>query len=671
MAEESRSGLVNFIETLFKDWKVARQETEVRWEEDLSNFLAEDSRKWKKKDAGTEDPKDSWRSKVFVRMTKQKVVMSYSFLNDMIFQNGKLPFMFKPNKKSYQTPEDVAFAQYACEEMKKEVDSQLADCKADRHFMKGTFSMALYGECCLCSPAFDLVEKKHWQVSAAEGYEDDPEYQSYEKEVVSEEQPCVKYKSIWNIFPDPEYTDIQRGRGVIDRDMLSPFDLRKLKGRPGYDGDAIDSVISSNRSSSIGEESETLPPNLRDIQNANRTIKVLNFWGRVPKDYFEETPDIKASTPKNQFDLTIPEDMGDDIEVNVVIANSVIIRAVVNEDGRRPYHICRFEEILDEIHGIGMARNLQDAQLIVTGAYRNLIDNVALTGNVMGAVDEDSLAPGETMDFYPGKIFKTIGGTDVRKAFQQLRLDPAIAELLELIGLAERYGDEESQMPKIMQGDVAEKKKPDTLGEMNLLYQNAGKYLGQVMRNIDEELIEPIAEDFYDVNMMRPEMQHLHGDYTVHALGFSSFQTKVVKMTALKNFLGVLLLHEATIQEAKFRPILEEMGKALDLDPDQFLYTEEEKMQIQEMQKQARMEEMQMQIELGKAQVQAEADAEMQKAEHKAEIDDVMDDEKLERDLVKDDKKLRGDLAKGALKMHTEIAKVQAKPKPMNGGTKK
>jgi hypothetical protein len=641
MAEEPRkTTLWGYLEQMYQDWGEHRKDKEIEWQEDLDNFLAaEETSKWKSKDAVKKKKEDEWKSSVFVRVVKEKVVMAYTFLNDLVLQGGEIPFMLKPNEESYSV-EEMELAQDHAKNMRKKIKDQLVEAKADRTFMKGTFSMALYGETWAKSPLFREVEKKRWRRSFAEGFEGDPDYQRFEQEVMVEIKPAIDYKSVWNMFMDPEYEDPQEGRGIIERDYISAYDLRQKKGKPGYNDDAIDKVIAENinRSNRGDDDTSSVAPFLRDINNPDRTIQYLEFWGRVPRKYLEDyQPDVKSeieTSASDVFNLSLVPEMGDDIEITMISCNETIVRILPNDSGKRPYRKVRFENMLDDIHGIGTARNVVDAQQIINGAYRNVIDNIALSGNVIIGLDSDSLAAGQSQNkkLYPGKQIRFKQGTDIRQAMGSITIQNVAGQLIELLGIAKQHSDEESMIPRIMQGDVAEKKKPDTLGEINLLFQNAGKYMGQVVKNIDEDYLEPIIEDIYDYNMMNPEFQQLQGDFTVHALGFNSFQSKVIKMQSLRQFLEILFVHDLLIQEAKFRPILEEMGKALDLDPEQYLYSDEEKAQMQELQAAAQEEEFQRQLQLAQAQLETEAEVEVEK-------EDQIGDNELQRDLIKQDQK--------------------------------
>ena len=116
--------------------------------------------------------------------------------------------------------------------------------------------------------------------------------------------------------------------------------------------------------------------------------------------------------------------------------------------------------------------------------------------------------------------------------------------------------------------------------------EQAGKYIGSVVRNIDTGLIEPLVEAFYDFNMNDPNVLLGKGSYVVKALGFTSFQDRVERITKLQQNLQLILSDPDLKAQSKLRWYLEEIAKALDLDPDQALKSPAETAQEQQQEQQ-------------------------------------------------------------------------------------
>jgi len=655
--DHTKTALCEYLTSMQREWATHRKDKEIEWEQNLNAFLAISDNTWKDKDTKKKKKGDEWRSDVFVRLTKVKVVMAAALICDMLFQGaGDLPFNLEVIKEEYEE-EEVELAEEAAKEMAETIRGQMQLAKVDRAFKKSILSMPLYGGGWL-KDNFETVERSGWRKNVPEGY---PEHGSYEKYEEEEEIPSEEYLSVWDMFPDPESDDEQSSRGNFERRMVSPFDLRKLMDEPGYDKEAIEEVIERNASkSATADDTSTLSPLLRNVANRRRGIKYLEFWGRVPINLLK-TFDAELSTDEdretkgllNTFDYEISDDTGEEVEAKIGIADDTIICMVANEGGRRPYHYAPYERILDSFHGIGTADNLRDSQTMVNSAVNAFADNKALSGNVVLGVIASQLAGKQSSKLKPGKVFKFNEGTNIQQAMQGIVIPDVGESLLSLVHLFERYGDEESQLPKIMQGEVAEKRKADTLGEMQILQSNAGKYMGQVMRNIDDELIEPIVMRYYDHNMMQGVNAEILGAFKARALGFSSYQNKVILAGAYMKFMQLATTHDAILEEVDVREILEQVGKAMDLDPKQVLLSEEEKMERSQGMQQAEEEAIESQVE----------------------TEDKVGDDQLERDMVleheKSENKKEEILVKGAIELDKERIKAAVQEKKAKEAAKK
>ena len=62
---------------------------------------------------------------------------------------------------------------------------------------------------------------------------------------------------------------------------------------------------------------------------------------------------------------------------------------------------------------------MADTQMLMNGFMRMSVDNAALSGNLLIEVDETNLVPGQSMDIYPGRVFR-----DSKEAQANLSLAP-------------------------------------------------------------------------------------------------------------------------------------------------------------------------------------------------------------------------------------------------------
>lgn len=633
------SGLGYYIkETLFGAWKKERQAIEFEMQTNLDAFNAVVTGDfWKQGEA------EGWRSDTFVQITKMKVMAAYSMVIDILLQGGKIPFTLKPSPWDMVVFEDLPEIQRkqiedAMDDMKGLIQQQLVDCHADRQLMKTVMSAAIYGET-YAKYFVHEVERTGFQQDSIR------QWAPYRNLVTS---PAFEYVSNWAIYRDLETEDLQAGQGIIQRSMISPYELRQKMGGGYWIDDAIERAIAEADEPSQtqgSKDTSTLPPGLRNIQHRFKTMEHLEFWGRAPRILVEQfEKELKRSTVKEasiqMFDFLDFEHDGDEVEIMAVMADDEVVRYSRNKPNSRPYYRTVWEIALDETSGTGVPKNLRSIQKVINGGVRAFEDNKKLSANVMAAVKRQFLPNWDGVIKPGAEIEISDECDDARKAIQQVVIQDVGQTLLDLIGIFERYADEASQLPKIMQGAMHEKQKPDTLGEISILQANAGKYLGGVIKNFDEGLIEPVVTDFYKYNMEDPGVKKGKGNYIAKPLGFTSFQNQVVRLHKLMQGLSLVMSSEVLMAETKVREVLEEIWKAFDIDTAQVMKTPEEKQA--EAQQRA---EMEAQAE-AKARRIVQEDAAMEEAakdrDHQRKMEEIQ--AKIQGDIQKVEEKFEGDL---------------------------
>ena len=370
---------------------------------------------------------------------------------------------------------------------------------------------------------------------------------------------------------------------------------------------------------------------MRDLSNRAKTVEVLEFWGRVPARIvadFEDTLKDRDQGPAS----TEYENDGDEIEIMAVVAGDEVIRYARNEPGHRPFYRSPWEINLDQPTGTGVADNLEGIQLVLNGMIRAFEDNKKLSGNVMVIANDAATGDWDGV-FKPGlKISASDTVDDVRKAIQQFIIQDVGDTLLSGIALYERYGDDASQMPKIMQGATLDKRKPDTFSEMNMLMQNAGKYVGGVIKNLDEGTLEPVTQDFFDYNMEDPDIERGKGNFIAKSLGFSSYQERVVRLNKIMQAMNIAMATPEMAKEVKMGDILKIVYDALDVDSAKVLKSAKEKAEELEAMANSparKIEEQIMALNLETAQLKNDL-ARAQIAKTEAETQSIQDGDTLD-----------------------------------------
>lgn len=624
------------------------------------------------------EAKEKWQSKTFVPVTKQKVVSAVALLSDILFQDGTLPFELLPDEESELALDDVPDEVQAEEE--KKADKQAADATARiRQMMRDgkmadvaralLWDAAIYGEW-YAQNTYRKVRKQRWRelppaVSVVPGMDSaelPPEIVGevdeaagiqavggFERVTETYSVPTVERVSPTEIYHEMETKDILSGTGVIRFDLVSPFQIREMLTYPGYIKAAVEEAMRDTgkwRDGSVESsvQDTDLPPVFRDIPYREKKVERLRFWGRVPREAaedFEESLDDKyrasyagAGNTGGQY-----YNLGDEVEIVAHVVNGFVVRYARVEPGERGILRGAWEDIPDCKFGWGVADNVSQAQAPLNSMVRKFEDNAYLGSSlILGVKESMAEMPNQEIKAGINRIPISESARSVNDAISQFAIADMTTGMLNGIALFERFVDEFSMLPKIVQGDVAQKKKPDTAFEINQLMQNAGKYFGLVVAGFDEQFIKPQVMRLYD-HMMEDETNDKgKGAFTVKATGFKAYQDKIVKAQVLLQMFQLMMSNDATAVHVDIEYVLRGIAEANGLDPDQVVLPRE---RIDAMRQQAMEEQQQAMAQQMQMQAQAQAQAMEQQGQQQKELEAVKG--AVDKDKQKD--RFKSDLA--------------------------
>ena len=229
-----------------------------------------------------------------------------------------------------------------------------------------------------------------------------------------------------------------------------------------------------------------------------------------------------------------------------------------------------------ESGGVGIPENIQDSQMMVNSSVRSFVDNKALASNLLIFCKANALQPGQTKDLWTGKWFELANTVrDVREAMNFQVVPDASNALVEMINMFERFSDEESNMPKILEGE-SPAFNPKTAFAFGQLMQSANKSLGKVIRNREIQQYIPVIKALYHWEMMTNPDESVKGAYTVHATGYSTYRDRIQRTQTLQALLQMTLANQLLSMMIQPYPHLEEIYRSSGLDPERFLIPEDQ-----------------------------------------------------------------------------------------------
>jgi hypothetical protein len=479
------------------------------------------------------------------------------FEDDIIAQadeQGMLQEGLTPNP---QIPE-VSPAEKTARRMEKLIHDQIEESNGGSEIRNALLESSLLGTGIIKGP-FNFNKKLHKWDTDENG---ERQYNPLEVRV-----PRIEFVSCWDFYPDPAATNIDECEYVVHRHKMNRSQLRQLRNMPYFDEDAIRECIQKG----ANYEDKDFEAHLRDDYKVDDSytanFEVLEYWGIMDAEYARE---VGMELDESIDDL-------DEVQINAWVCGDKLLRAVINPftPYRIPYSAFPYERNPYNFFGIGVAENMNDSQQIMNGHARMAIDNLALAGSLVFDVDESALVGGQNMEVYPGKIFRRQAGMPGQSIYG-LKFPNTAPENMMMFDRFRQLADEQTGIPSYSHGQTGVQSMTRTASGMSMLLGAASLNIKTVVKNLDDFLLKPLGESYFQWNMQFFEGKiDVAGDLEVRATGTNSLMQKEVRSQRLTMFLQTAQ-SPAIAPFVKISKLVSELAYSLDLDPDEILNDPEE-----------------------------------------------------------------------------------------------
>ena len=391
----------------------------------------------------------------------------------------------------------------------------------------------------------------------------------------------------FNLYWAPWAWDVNDGY-VIERHRMTREDLQALIGVPGYNEDAIRTVLADFTSGQSGDwlwidssKAEVEGKHVSKATHTNDLIDAIQLWDSVEG--------------KLLIEWGIDEEEIDDASMSypceVWMVNNTVIRAVLNYDplSRKPYYLASYEAKPGSVDGKGVTDLCRDSQAMVNATARALANNMGISSGPQVGVNISRLPTGEDItEMHPWKIWQ-FQSSEYNDGSQPLQFFQPNSNANELMAVFEKFSeraDEDTMIPKYMTGGHTPGASRTSSG-LSMLISNAGKGIKQVISNIDQNVIIPAIERLYHDNLRYSEDPDLVGDVNINARGASSLVVKEAEAIRRNEFLQ-LVLNSPVAQEIVgmdgAAELLREAAMNLNSNPDRIVPDRQRMTQMQQQQ---------------------------------------------------------------------------------------
>lgn len=597
-AQESMPGLAGYIQNKFEDAENGRRAYEQRWLQAYKNYRGV-------YDSSTQY-RDSERSKVFIKITKTKVLAAYGQIIDILFANKKFPITVESSPvpegivefAHLKTPVDetqspfgfpgdgmelepgqteLNFGKYqemadqiaegpskagepqfepakdAARALEKVIHDQLLDTDAVNVLRYAIFESSMLGTGIIKGP-FNFYDRTHrWERG-----EDGSRVYTPEEKIV----PRIEHVSVWDFHPDPSATSIEDCEYVIQRHRMNRQQVRSLMNRPYFFKDAVENVIVKGPNYEDKYYEDTIREDDTEPYYQENRFEVLEYWGVLDAQFAESVG------------LDLPGDLSplDQVQVNVWVCGNEVLRCVLNPftPARVPFYAFPFEVNPYQIWGVGVAENMEDAQMLMNGHVRMAIDNLALAGNLVFDVDEASLVPGQNFDIFPGKVFRRQSGV-TGTAINGLKFPNTAPENIQMYQISRQLADEETGIPSILHGQTGVTGTGRTSSGLSMLLSQGSMSVKTVIKNIDDFLLRPLGLAYFQWNMQYNDTApDIVGDLSIKPRGTSAVMQKEVRSQRLTALLQTVA-NPMLAPFIKLPNLMKELAISQDIDPEELV----------------------------------------------------------------------------------------------------
>jgi hypothetical protein len=445
----------------------------------------------------------------------------------------------------------ISPAKRAAEQMNRVLQDQLEESNAPTELRKSVFECCLIGTGVIKGVFTDEKTMHRWAIDEKDGI------RKYAP--IKTNFPKISHVSAWDLYMDPNAMIAQDAEWMIERHRYTSKQMRDLKKRLYFDKEAIDNCIASG-ANYVDQGFEFQVREESVIFNKGRLWEVLEYWGYISKD--------EALAAGLKFNA---EETGDQIQVNIWVCGNQVLRIMSNPflPQRLPYFVFNYEQNPYNALGIGVPETMEDSQAMMNGFARLAVENLALAGNMVFDIDETMLVPGQTMEIYPGKIFKRQGG-QTGVAVNGIKFPSTAQENMLMFREFRQIADESTGIPSVSHGQTGVTGVGRTSSGLSTILEAASLNIKTVIRNLDDDLFQPLGRALFYWNNQFNAENIPEGDFDVVATGVRSYTKQEIKSQRLQTFLQ-LSANPAIAPLIKIPTLIRELAIANDLDPNEIV----------------------------------------------------------------------------------------------------
>jgi len=561
------------INALWEDRRNRRRPLEEEWMECIRRYNGQYSGEEAARLAANPN-----RSKAWVGLTRMKCDALHGDVMDVLRGAGSdRTWDLQPRKLAANTPippdrfPPGATYEIINEErelradgMKMEIQGQMDDGDLPEQLSLAAYEGVILGTMGIKGPFTIKDEKPKWE----------ERYDANMKAIAEVDygigfMPVCRYVSILNLYPDMESTDFDPNRSMIEVMTLDRRGMLDLATQEGVNPAAVLRCLQQYPSGNYTPEPHTqeIRAVVGDAEvSRSARWRILNYWGEL--------------TGQELKDCGIDDVPDEALQVSVKADIMVCGEFRLRIKKAPPGNLYKLAPIFRRgtpgfgPFGQGMPIRMKTSQDICNSGMRHTLNNMAISTGPMFEVNTSLFweAPENADDIYGWKVWLTKhDGHSGKKAIQVFEIPVNTQQFMIVVDFARRMADEESSRPALT-GGMTGAGTTKTVGGMSILNTNAGKQLNEILCNIDDYVMEPIVEGYYDWNMRYSIKDWIFVGCKVVATGAKALMSREVQSQRLIQAAQVF----AQNPKANLDFFMRQLARTLGFNPSDAFISDEE-----------------------------------------------------------------------------------------------
>ena len=311
----------------------------------------------------------------------------------------------------------------------------------------------------------------------------------------------------------------------IERTRLSRRSLLDMIGMPGWDENAIKTVINQYGASGtteptqIDQQVSQIQGHGSDIKQREDILTALDYYGSASGEMLEKrgitkTPDGEPIHPIAEYDT------------NIIKIGEYVVYTAMNWHplGERPYSKSGWSEIPGSFWYRGVPELMRDVQDIANASIRSMVSNASWASGPQVMINTARMMPGEDLgSLFPTKIWQTQASVgDPSNPISFYQPDMNARDLFFIYQQIQNLADEYTGVPSFAHGNDSIRGAGKTASGLGMLMSAASRGIKLVIARIHRELLGPSVNRQVQWNILYHPDDSVKGDLEVRAAGVLS-----------------------------------------------------------------------------------------------------------------------------------------------------